>query len=78
ILSQKKDEKESISYTDCCLNQPYSSLLIIITSRFNLAKQFFFVQSPINTRIGIYSHFYSIPARWVFELPEMLVEKVPT
>ncbi|MFB2894968.1 hypothetical protein ACE1CI_18840 [Aerosakkonemataceae cyanobacterium BLCC-F50] len=35
-------------------------------------------QPEINTRIGIYSHFYSIPARWIFELPEMLVGKVPT
>ncbi|MFB2920372.1 Mov34/MPN/PAD-1 family protein [Aerosakkonema funiforme] len=32
-------------------------------------------QPEINARIGIYSHFYSIPASWVFELPPTLVEK---
>lgn len=29
----------------------------------------------INARIGIYSHFYSIPASWVFELPAKLINK---
>lgn len=32
-------------------------------------------QPSINARIGIYSHFYSIPACWVFELPPTLLEK---
>lgn len=32
-------------------------------------------QPEINARIGIYSHFYSLPASWVFELPPTLVEK---
>ncbi|MFB2837460.1 nuclease A inhibitor family protein, partial [Floridanema evergladense] len=38
----EKDEKEPVFDTDCCLNQPNSSLLIIITSRYNIAKQLFF------------------------------------
>ncbi|NES98405.1 MAG: hypothetical protein F6K32_25155 [Desertifilum sp. SIO1I2] len=32
-------------------------------------------QPEINTRLGIYSYFYSIPASWVFELPCFMIEK---
>jgi PRTRC genetic system protein A len=33
-------------------------------------------QPEIHVRVGIYGHFWSFPARWVFELPEFVVDVV--
>lgn len=33
-----------------------------------------FTRPTINVRVGIYSHFWQIPANWVFEMPHELID----